>query len=65
MRSYGVTEGTKDEILAELDRMGLDRTAQGDEEKAAAIAQAWREVRDGDTWVKLGHIVFRVVNEEV
>ena len=52
MRSYGVTEGTRDEILAELDRYGLDASrATGSSPKADRIAQAWRDVRDGATEV--------------
>ncbi len=52
MRSYGVTEGTREEILAELDRYGLDASrAVGSNPKADRIAQAWRDVRDGATEV--------------
>jgi hypothetical protein len=54
MRRYRVTEGTQAEILDELDRLGRDRVAQGREDKAGPIGKAWREVRDGETWVALG-----------
>lgn len=65
MRHYSVTEGTRAEILAELDQYGRDRTAQGKPEKAAELAEAWREVRDGATWVEVGkHQVYRVVEDE-
>jgi len=61
MRSYNVTEGTREEILAELDTYGADR-AQAGKEKAEAIADAWREVRDGATWVEVSpRQVYRVV----
>jgi hypothetical protein len=65
MRHYRVTEGTQAEILAELDRLGLDRTTQGREDKAGPIAQAWRDVRDGETWVALSEShVYSIVEEE-
>jgi len=64
MRRYRVTEGTRDEILAELDRLGRDRVAQGREDRAGPIGQAWREVRDGETWVALGkNHVYSVVED--
>jgi hypothetical protein len=47
MRSYNVTEGTREEILAELDTYGADRAQAGKTEKAEVIADALREVRDG------------------
>lgn len=61
MRTYLTHEGTKDEILAELDARGLRSTATGKEGKADNIADAWREVRDGATWVEAGGAVYRVV----
>lgn len=61
MRTYLTHEGTRDEILAELDARGLRRVASGKEEKAADIAEAWREIRDGATWVEAGGAVYRVV----
>lgn len=61
MKHYGVSEGTKDEVLAALDAAGLDRTAQGRTDKAEAFAEAWREVRDGSTWVEVAGHVYRVV----
>ena len=64
MRHYRVTEGTQAEILDELDRLGRDRVAQGREDKAGPIGQAWREVRDGETWVALGkNHVYSVVED--
>lgn len=61
MRTYLTHEGTREEILAELDARGLRRVASGNEEKAADIADAWREIRDGATWVEAGGAVYRVV----
>lgn len=64
MRSYNVTEGTRDEILAELDAYGADRSQAGKAEKAAVIAEAWREIRDGATWVEISpRQVYRVVEQ--
>lgn len=61
MRRYGVTEGTREEILAELDQYGHDRTHAGKQAAADAIAQAWRDVRDGATeaWIN-DHTLYRV-----
>ena len=53
MRSYGVTEGTREEILAALDQYGLDATRNGGSDKADRLAQAWRDIRDGadEAWI--------------
>jgi hypothetical protein len=40
MRRYSVTEGSTDDVLAELNQAGTDRTAQGREDKARDIARA-------------------------
>lgn len=61
MRTYLIHEGTRDEILAALDARGLRSTATGKEDKADEIAEAWREVRDGATWVEAGGATYRVV----
>lgn len=62
MRSYNVTEGTREEILAELNTYGADRAQAGKTEKASVIADALREVRDGATWVEVSpRQVYRVV----
>lgn len=61
MRTYLIHEGTREEILAELDRRGLRSTASEKEKKAGEIAEAWREVRDGATWVEAGGATYRVV----
>lgn len=60
MRSYGVTEGSREEILAELDQYGLDATRNGGS-KADRLAQAWRDIRDGadEAWVS-DRVVYRV-----
>jgi hypothetical protein len=64
MRTYLIHEGTRDEILAELDARGLRSTATaGKEEKADELAEAWREVRDGATWVEAGGATYRVVED--
>lgn len=64
MRSYNVTEGTREEILAELDTYGADRAQAGKTEKAEVIADALREVRDGATWVEISsRQVYRVVED--
>ena len=62
MRSYLVHEGTKDEIMALLDDRGLRGLENGKTDKAEDIAEAWREIRDGATWVETpGGAVYRVV----
>jgi len=66
MRRRALHEGTRDEILAELDDAGLSRTLGalvhgGSQEKAEAIGEAWRQIRDGGTWVELEYNVYRVV----
>jgi hypothetical protein len=61
MRRYRVAEGTKDEVMAELDRYGRDRLQQGKQAVAEEFAEAWREVRDGATWVEVDGGVYRVV----
>ena len=61
MRTYLTYEGTKDEILAELDARGRRRVESEKPEKATDIAEAWREVRDGATWVEAAGAVYRVV----
>lgn len=61
MRRRALTEGTREEILAELNQYGSDRAQQGKTDKAAEFADALREVRDGATWVEVGHTVYRVV----
>jgi len=66
MRSYGVTEGTRAEILTELDQYGLDASrATGSSPKVDRLAQAWRDIRDGacEAWVS-DRVVYRVVESE-
>lgn len=56
--------------MALLNRLGHDRTAQGRLDKAEALGQAWRDVRDGDTWVEVNGsrpgivTVYRVIEED-
>lgn len=63
MRRYRVTEGTQDEILTLLDRLGRDRTEQGRLDKAEVYGQAWRDVRNGESCVEIGSAVYRVVDD--
>lgn len=63
-RRYGVTEGTQAEILAELDRYGTDRAAQGKEARAARYAQAIGVIEEGiDDEVEVDRIRYRVVED--
>jgi hypothetical protein len=49
--------------MAELDRYGRDRLQQGKQAVAEEFAEAWREVRDGATWVEVDGGVYRVVED--
>lgn len=62
--TYGVTEGTRAELAAELDRYGADRAQQGKEDKARAIAEALADLTDrGADEVRAEGIVYRVVED--
>jgi hypothetical protein len=63
MRRHSVTEGTRGEILAELDQYRSDRTAHSQPEKAARYAQAVRAVEAGALEVQIKHAVYRVLYE--
>ncbi len=57
---YNVTEGPRDEIMAELDRYGSDRAQQGKPEKAQEFAAAMRNLELGEDTVRVGHTEYRV-----
>ena len=64
---YGVTEGSREELAAELDRYGKDRAQQGKVEKAQQIARALNTLTGGAdevSEVSVEGIVFRVVIED-
>lgn len=66
MRRRALNEGTREEILKELDEAGLSRTFGamlhgGTMEKPERIGEAYRQIRDGETWVELDHNVYHVV----
>lgn len=59
---YGVSEGTRVEILAELDRYRSDRNRQGKEEKARQIARGMADLEQLDAAETLvEHVLYRVV----
>lgn len=60
---YGVTEGTRGEVAAEIDQYGDDRAQQGKVEKAKAIARALNSLGDGADEVRVEGIVFRIVED--
>lgn len=64
MRRYPVTEGSRAEILAELEQYGADRAQQGKPEKAAVFAQAIHAIEAGAVEVTAGHALYRVVGEQ-
>jgi hypothetical protein len=61
--AYSVTEGTRAQLLAELDQYGADRAQQGKAEKAREFARALDELENGADEVRVGHTVYRVVGE--
>ena len=64
MRHHGVTEDTRDGILATLDQLGLDRTHHGKEAKAREYAQAIHAIEAGALEVRVRHMLYRVVGEQ-
>lgn len=64
MRRYNVTEGTRAQILAELDQYGSDRAQQGKEDKARHIAKAIALLGKGSdgAWIGNSHY-YKVVDE--
>jgi len=63
MRHTALAEGTRDEILGELEQYGSDRAQQGETEKARAYAQALHAVRAGAVEVRVEHAVYRIIGE--
>lgn len=62
MKRILLNVGTREEILAELDRYGSDRAQAGKTERAAELADAIRAIRDdGDTEVHVEHAIYRVL----
>lgn len=62
--TYGVTEGTRAELAAELDGHGASRAAAGSTEKARAIAEALIDLTErGQDEVRYDGIVYRVVED--
>ncbi|MFL6113241.1 MAG: hypothetical protein ACJ786_18060 [Catenulispora sp.] len=60
--SYGVTEGTREELAAVLDDYGASRAQAGNESKAREIAEALIDLTDrGLDVVRYNGIVYRVV----
>jgi hypothetical protein len=60
MRRQSLNTGTRTQILAELESYGRDQASRN-AEKAAAYADAVREIGEGSTWVEVGSAVYRVV----
>lgn len=58
---YGLMEGTRAELIAELDRYGSDRHAHGKEDKAREFARAIGVLERGGEEVQVGRIVYRVM----
>lgn len=58
-----VREGTREEILAELDQLGRDRSGNGKEEKARELAEAHGAVEAGAEEVRIGRTaIYRVIS---
>jgi hypothetical protein len=63
MKRYGVAEGIREEILAELEQYGKDRAEQGKPEKAHEFARALMHIGKGAGEVMVGHTLYRVVED--
>lgn len=62
MRRISLNIGSREEILAELDRYGSDRAAAGKTERAQEYADALRAIRDDDDReVYVEHAIYRVI----
>jgi hypothetical protein len=61
--AYSVAEGTRAELTVELDQYGADRAQQGKADKAREFARALDELGNGADEVRVGHTVYRVVEE--
>lgn len=60
-----VFEGTREEVLADLDAAGLGWLHAGDERLARAAAAAMADVEAGDTTVRAGALTWRVTGSSV
>lgn len=60
-----VFEGTREEVLADLDAAGLGWLHAGDERLARAAAAAMADVEAGDTTVRAGALTWRVTRSSV
>lgn len=63
MRRSNLNEGTRDEILAELKQLGLDRRIDGDDDKMRAYVNAHTDIEEGAQEVRVRHSVYRVVQD--
>jgi len=61
MSRHGVTEKTKAEILAELDKLAKGALFHENEEKAREIARARNAIEEGADEVRFRHMLYRVV----
>lgn len=64
MKRNNVNTGSRDEILAELEQYGRDRTAQGHHNKAREFARAHNAVEAGADVVRVGSSVWHVGDDE-
>lgn len=62
-RRYGVTEGSRDEIMAELEQYAADRAQQGKHVKAGELRDGMMALGKGSREVRVEHIVYRVVED--
>lgn len=62
MRRSGLNEGTRAEILAELDQYGSDRLDAGKHDRAREYAKAINAIENGADEVRVEHAVYRVTD---
>jgi hypothetical protein len=60
---YGVTEGSKREVLDELERYAADRTQQGKHKKAGELWDAATAIDGGLSGIRVDHVMYRVVED--
>lgn len=68
MQRHGVTQGSRAQILAELDALGQGMCQpgqgchdQGRDAKVRRVARAWHAIEAGADRVELGHSVYIVI----
>lgn len=61
MKRSLLNQGTKDEILHELNRYGSDRAQAGKEDRAREYARAVNAIQEGAEQVEVEHAIYRVV----